>query len=49
MIRRTLLLTCLLAFGVGLMGAGSGCVYEHHDPHHWDHDDHGWHHHDDYR
>jgi hypothetical protein len=50
MLRKFLLLACTLGFGVGLMGAGSGCIiHEHHDPHYWDHDDHGWHHHDDYR
>jgi hypothetical protein len=43
MLRKFLVLACLLSFGVGLLGAGSGCVYERgHD--HWHHDDEGWHH-----
>ena len=49
MLRKMLVLTCLLGFGVGLLGAGSGCVYENHNDHHWWwHDDHGWHHYDHY-
>jgi hypothetical protein len=42
------MLACLLGFGVGALGAGSGCVYHDHDDHwhdpHWHHDDGGWHH-----
>jgi hypothetical protein len=45
MLRQLVVLTCLLAFGVSLLGAESGCVYDvHHDHHHWRHDGDGWHH-----
>ena len=45
MLHKMLILTCLLGFGIGLLGAGTGCVY--HDRDHWWHDDHGWHRYDD--